>query len=152
MNRLDLITLDDQHNTSDCLFRYGVFVNLSIQKQNANLNNDFAVNGVALIDTGCEITSIHPDVVDQLNLVHSGTGSVIEVDNKTACTFFNARFAICFPNRPLIIDIDNTPTAPSLKEFEHLENCIAIVGRDILQHCILTYNGIAKTASLEYPD
>jgi len=88
------------------------------------------VNVNALIDTGASSTVITPRVADQLGLIHTGFQKVTSVQDEQQRPVYYG--FIIFPwGGAKEIPIISCP----LKNFD------CLIGRDILMHWYLTYNG-----------
>lgn len=104
----------------------------------------------ALVDTGASFTSIEPQVLQALNLTPTGTIEIVtpSTGNQTHTTeTFDIDFAIggATPqDLPLLI--------PNLRiaacELYLRQGIHALIGRDILNRCILVYNGSINAFSL----
>lgn len=84
----------------------------------------------ALIDTGASSSVIHPDVAAKLGLVHTGYQNITSVQNTEKQPVYFGTMAFSWGARkelPLI-------ACP-------LTNVQCLIGRDVLQHWYLTYDG-----------
>jgi len=116
----------------------------------ANLPQPKPVKIRALIDTGASHTCIDPSVMKSLALTPRGstlcntptTGSQpVEKDE------YDVAFLIPAPDgQPLV----HTTLAVMEAEFLQHQKFHALIGRDILKGCILTYNGSAGLFMLAY--
>jgi predicted aspartyl protease len=109
-----------------------------------------AQNIRALVDTGASGTCIDPMVFQALGLQPTGTTPMITastgqtpVDAETydvSITVPNG------PNQPLVIP----NMAVSASQLFMAQGFHALLGRDILQRCVLTYNGSMQFFTLAY--
>lgn len=104
----------------------------------------------ALVDTGASFTSIEPGVLAALNLTPTGTIDIVTPSTGAGVhttDTYDVDFLIGGPtpsDPPL--SIPNLRVAASelfLKQGIH-----ALIGRDVLQRCILVYNGSLNSFSL----
>lgn len=109
-----------------------------------------AQNIRALIDTGASFTCVDPMVFQALGL--QPTGSTPMLTPSTGQTPVNADtydVGIVIPNAPNpALVITNMPVGAS--ELFQAQGFHALVGRDILQRCVLTYNGSIALFTLAY--
>jgi hypothetical protein len=105
----------------------------------------------ALIDTGASFTSIDPAVLAALNLTPTGTIEIVTPSTgqgtHTADTY-DVDFKIGAGPNDIPLSISNLRIASCdlfLRQGIH-----ALIGRDILQRCILMYNGSASIFSLAF--
>lgn len=110
------------------------------------------VDGMALIDTGATITSIHAPILAGLGIQPVGIANVGTAGGPQQQSTYPARFS--FPGTPLpgfelarVIGCDltgqtvlNQPQRP----------VIGLIGRDVLAKAILVYNGSAGMFSLSF--
>lgn len=131
-------------------------VGVSQARQNALYAAHLAIPSVvqifALVDTGASCTRIDPSVLQSLQLTPTGstamntpsTGAAPHVANQ-----YDVRIVIPGPG----------PTYPAF--FSHTVPVVeaqllstqgfhALIGRDILQHCLLAYNGALGMFTLAY--
>ena len=109
-----------------------------------------AFQGLGLIDTGASCTSIDPSVITALNLTPTGRASVLTPS--TGATLHETdQFDIA-----LLIPADNlaplfVSAMPVISsELLQAQGFHALIGRDVLQSCILTYNGSMNLFTLAY--
>jgi len=108
----------------------------------------------ALIDTGASCTCIEPSVLETLQLTPKGqvptytpsTGaSPHQCDQYDISLFIpGATTAITPFNRPNLLVIAAT------KDSLHPQGIQGLIGRDVLEHCLLQYNGTMGTFTLAY--
>ena len=106
----------------------------------------------ALIDTGASCTCIDPSVLTSLQLAPTGT-----VTLNTPSTGSQPHVAYQY-DISLVIPGPSAGHAPLV--FQNLAVCCtellvaqgfhALIGRDVLQHCVMTYNGSAGFFTLAY--
>lgn len=103
----------------------------------------------ALIDTGASFTSVEPEVIEALALTPTGTVDIVTPstgkDVHTTSTYDVDLIIGAGPNEiPLVIRNLRIATAELyLKQGIH-----ALIGRDVLQRCVLIYNGATNSFSL----
>lgn len=110
------------------------------------------VQGRALIDTGASCTSVDPTVLDQLQLTPTGSVQVL-----TPSTGHNPHItdqydlAIVIPGASKSDAPLHFPIVPVIaSELLQSQGFHALIGRDILWHCVLIYNGKGPYFSLAY--
>jgi predicted aspartyl protease len=92
----------------------------------------------ALIDTGAFSSAITPKVAATLKLIQTGTQKVTSVNNEEEQPVYFAK--LIFPwGRHKEVQVISCP----LKG-----NFDCLIGRDILQHWLITYNGIDGTITI----
>ncbi len=108
------------------------------------------VDGVALIDTGASITSIHAPILIGLGINPVGVINVGTAGGPQQQSIYAARFS--FPGTPLpgfelaqIIGCDLTG-----QTVLNQRPLIGLIGRDVLESAILVYNGSAGMFSLSF--
>ncbi len=102
----------------------------------------------ALVDTGAAGCSVEPGIIAQLGLPRSGIGLI----NAPALTGFagttqhDASLAILNPSAPPLVfhDLSVLSLALGVPMYQ------VLIGRDVLDHCRLVYDGIARTFELTY--
>ena len=85
----------------------------------------------ALIDTGASSTVISPTIADELNLVHTGYQDVTSVHNNE--------------ERPVYFGFIQFPWGKGAEIAMvscDLRNIECLIGRDILRHWHMSYNGV----------
>ena len=102
----------------------------------------------ALLDTGASCSVIDSSVVRSLNLIQAGTVEGHTPSPAEAPQTFNL-YDVClaFAKPQVKIMSLNLPVAEArLVE----QGFLALIGRDVLQHCLLVYNGPLKSFSLSF--
>lgn len=90
-----------------------------------------SLNVGALIDTGARSSVISPEIADGLNLIHTGYQKVLSVQDEQEQPVYYG--FIVFPwGNGMEIPIVCCP----------LRNVDCLIGRDVLKHWYLTYNGV----------
>jgi len=87
----------------------------------------------ALIDTGASNSIIKPEIAQQLNLTHTGYQKINSVQNQQRQPVYYGRLQFHW-NVGKDIPIASCPLPASFYD--------CLIGRDILQHWCLTYNGV----------
>ena len=100
--------------------------------------------GTALIDTGATVTTIDTQVPRDLKLRQSGTVESVGIGGRVKG--FTVACAVNI--KGLVVTV---PRAHCHELTKYTKDLLALIGRDVLQHMILTYNGLAGTISLELP-
>jgi predicted aspartyl protease len=100
------------------------------------------VSGLALIDTGATTTCINKEAADAMGL------PVIDVGKMSSATHVDEPsnihpIKIEFVGVPITVEVERAMCA-NLKQF----GLLALIGRDLLVHCNLVYNGFAGTITL----
>jgi hypothetical protein len=118
--------------------------------QAANQPIPAPVDGMALIDTGATITSIHAPILTGLGINPVGVANVGTAGGPQQQSTYPARFS--FPGTPLpgfemaqVIGCDLTG-----QTVLNQRQLIALIGRDVLANAILVYNGSAGMFSLSF--
>lgn len=113
---------------------------VQLTQQGQSLPNP--ITGFALIDTGASMSCIDNNVAQQLNL------PVINVANMASASHSSTQaniYPVKFEILGWGITLDSNQTMGAALQVQGL---IALLGRDLLQHCILIYNGNTGTISL----
>lgn len=104
----------------------------------------------ALIDTGAQITCLSPDCTRSLDLPLTGVRLVNapELSGLIPTSFREIRISILTSEEVVtpLIDLPNLPIAEldlTGLEFE------AVLGRDVLKHCVFLYDGLNETFTLK---
>lgn len=139
-----------QGKTPDEIFyEYGPLVNVEVRAESENDNpGSLVASGYALLDTGAGKTSIMHSIIGQINAHHVG-------QETEWGAFTDAVQVQTFQVYVKLIDLDleYSSHASSLNITRLLnKGIIAIIGRDLLQHCILNLNGPNASFTLSYPD
>lgn len=108
------------------------------------------VDGIALIDTGATITSIHAALLIGLGINPVGVANVGTAGGPQQQSTYPARFS--FPGTPLpgfelaqVIGCDLTG-----QTVLNQRPLIGLIGRDVLARAVLVYNGSAGMFSLSF--
>jgi len=100
------------------------------------------VAGLGLIDTGASVTCVDEDAATQLQL------PVIDVVNMSSASHASHQ-ANVYPIRVGIAGLPMAINAPrAIGAALKAQGLIALIGRDILGHCTLFYNGMAGSITL----
>jgi predicted aspartyl protease len=100
------------------------------------------VSGIALIDTGASHTCIDAESAQAMNL------PVIDVV-KMASASHDATDQNVYPIQIELAGLPITIQAPrAIGAALKPQGLLLLIGRDLLQHCALTYNGMAGTITL----
>lgn len=100
------------------------------------------MTGIAVIDTGASITCIDREVIAKLNVPAVGYTDVFTPSGSERQNTHPAKFS--FPGTKLPEINFSAVLASKLKE----QKIIALIGRDVLSHFILMYNGPAGIFTL----
>ena len=91
-------------------------------------------SGRALIDTGASVTCIDQSAADKLNLPVIDVGKMTSASHAAVdCNVYPVKFEI----QGFVSVNANRAMGAELKS----QGLIALIGRDLLQHCTLYYNG-----------
>jgi predicted aspartyl protease len=100
------------------------------------------VEVTALIDTGATVTLITSVLAEQLALTATGSGKISTVTQESVeCPLYRVRLLF---SEATVHDL-TVYAAPWQRE---LYQCI--IGRDVLKHGVLVYNGLTNTFSLNF--
>ncbi len=109
------------------------------------------VSGLALIDTGASTSAVESGVIQQLGVQPVGMGNVTTPTGSESRLFYPARFS--FPGTDLP-DMDFQQLLGADLSLQKIHGwtspLIALIGRDILQHFLLVYNGPSGAFSLAF--
>lgn len=105
------------------------------------------VIGVALIDTGASVTAVHQDVFTSLAVSAVGSATVGSANGPSQKPTFPAK--ISFPGTQLQgIGFNQVLSCDLTGQLVNGQQVIVLMGRDLLQHFILIYNGPGGTIAL----
>lgn len=100
------------------------------------------VSGLALVDTGATTTCIDGETAVQMGLAANGTAKMSSASHdNTDCLTYPVRLIFTGWN----VNLD---AAKAMGVAIGKQGIIALVGRDLLQNCLLVYNGVDGTFSL----
>lgn len=101
------------------------------------------IDVTALIDTGASGTAVSKKVVDGLQLVPRGVTSIAtpSSDSHQANIY---DISLHFPNRVMF------PIVQAIEASLTTQNIDCLIGRDVLQHVVLTYTGFTNTFTLSF--
>ena len=130
------------------------FVGVSVPRQLALTGAKQAVpNAVrirALVDTGASCTCIDPTVVTTLGLTPTGQTPMSTPSTGTtphiADSYDVSLLIPCMNKAPLVFQTIAIVSVPLLAP----QGFHALIGRDVLKHCLLNYNGAAAMFTLAY--
>lgn len=98
--------------------------------------------GIALIDTGAASTCIDSNIAQQLKL------PVVNVVNIASASHASTQLNVY----PIQIEVVGLPISievlNAIGAALNAQGLIALIGRDVLQHCTLFYNGISGSTTL----
>ena len=100
------------------------------------------VSGLALIDTGANVTCVDQDAANQLQL------PAIDVVQIASASHAAAEQNV-YPIQIEVMGLPITVNAPrAVGAPLAAQGILVLMGRDVLQHCVLVYNGPAGSISL----
>jgi len=100
------------------------------------------VSGIALIDTGATSTCIDDEAARQLQL------PVVDVVNVASASHASTQQNV-YPIQIEVVGLPISFEAPNaIGAALAAQNLLALIGRDVLQHCTLFYNGITGEITL----
>ncbi len=100
------------------------------------------ISGIALIDTGASSTCIDSNVAQQLEL------PVVNVVNIASASHASSQQNV-YPIQIEVVGLPISIEAPNaIGAALNSQGLIALIGRDVLQHCTLFYNGITGAFTL----
>ena len=139
-----------QIHSSDVLQRQGPFVQVTIgiaqsiaeQLLQQGQSLPSPISGVALIDTGASSSCIDSEIARQMML------PVVNVVNVASASHASTQQNVY----PIQIEVVGLPisieTPNAIGAALGAQGLIALIGRDVLQHCTLFYNGISGSFTL----
>ena len=119
----------------------------ALKKANRPVPSPIMIRG--LIDTGASCTSLDPSVLSALGIVSTGTTPIHTPSTKLGVPHVAKQYdiSVVLPH-PMI---NRTFSAIPVIESELAQLGIhALIGRDILAVCLLTYDGTAQTFTLGF--
>lgn len=122
----------------------GVPAALATVLMSRNMPVPAPVSGVALIDTGATLCTVDQSIMQALNIPPFGTTTIHTGAGPTQCPTYPA--SLSFPGTPLPnLNFTNFWSAPL-----QAQGIIAIIGRNVLRHFVVVYNGPGGSISLAY--
>ncbi|MBF0459568.1 MAG: hypothetical protein HQK99_16885 [Nitrospirae bacterium] len=139
---LDNITPPDLLWVRGPLIAVRIEIPLSLEKSliQDNISVPQPITGWGLIDTGAIATAVDINVIESLELVPVDRGIVLTPQGSAEQDKFSLRIMLTG------LTTMNAPKVFGSKLKEH--GVIALIGRDILKHCVLVYNGTTGSCSL----
>ena len=129
-----------------------LIIGVSAPRQSAMKDNGLAIPppvvGRFLVDTGASCSMIDDSIVSALNLQPTG-----QCDIHTPSTGTVAAKAFQYDIALMIHHDDNVrffPTLPVISNNFGTQNIQGLLGRDVLEKCLLVYDGTAQTFSLAF--
>lgn len=113
-----------------------------LQKEKKLIPNP--ITGKALIDTGAQTTCVDEGALKALGLLPVGQIGVSTPDGSNMMLQYPVKLE--FPASPIPPLEFNSVIGANLKD----QDIIALIGRDILSHCILIMNGPAGSYSISF--
>ncbi|MBI3823744.1 MAG: retroviral-like aspartic protease [Planctomycetes bacterium] len=105
----------------------------------------------ALIDTGAEITCVDPRLIEELGLPFEGAvvANVPALEDTTFAFQYDASVKILHPsgldaNHLIVTDMPVMELPLNVLGYQ------VLIGRDVLKHCMLLYNGLRERFTLKY--
>ncbi|MBF0567513.1 MAG: hypothetical protein HQK95_01465 [Nitrospirae bacterium] len=99
-----------------------------------------AITGWGLIDTGATITAVDDAIIKSLGLLPIDRGKVLTPQGSAEQDIFSLRITLSNLTKVNVYKVFGS----TLKE----QGFIALIGRDILKHCVFVYNGTTGSCSL----
>ena len=101
------------------------------------------ITGLALIDTGASITAVdREEIINKFNIQPIGITEVVTPSGRAKQNIYPVSLSFpgtSLPRVPLVIAVGS-----ELKQ----QNFVVLIGRDILSHCVLVYNGTGAIITL----
>ena len=118
-----------------CTFRVSSEYRLVVPVNIANPDTGQEMTVEAELDTGAETTAIHQDIVETLQLPNVGTQLIHSTNSTVICKRNRADVTLQF-KEGIQVELGT--------QYVHggITACQCIIGRDILSHGLLIYNGI----------
>jgi hypothetical protein len=102
------------------------------------------VKAVAMIDTGASGTGVTPGLVQQLGLAPVGTSKMSTPSTVAAVEAAVYNLGLAFPNG---VSIPSVMALEAPLGGQHIQ---CLIGRDVLQHCVLNYVGYINQYTLSF--
>jgi hypothetical protein len=102
----------------------------------------------ALIDTGASGTCVDPAILGPLGLTPTGSISIhtpTTAGMPISCDQFDVALGIDHPKNPMVL-----LTVPVISTALAAQGIQALIGRDVLQNCLLIYDGAAGNLTLAF--
>lgn len=129
-------------------FMVGLSLPRSMALKEAGLDAPNPISLRGLIDTGASVTCIDPEALLPLSLVPTGTMPIVTPSTGNTphlCNQYDVGIMIYHPEKQIFVF--NMPIIESrLRSFGY----DALVGRDVLEKCLLVYNGADATCTLSF--
>jgi hypothetical protein len=165
IRRLHLVQGDREATRPEALEYGGAFAHCHFihpsHSDESILKNDPipSLSGIAILDTGSDHSAIRRDAVDWLGLTPNtekreskgahGDASVELCEWKIVLTGLSS----------LIVTVNGFISEGLAGNGEKVDtlsyygkDCIGLIGRDVLRHCILVYDGPSGACTVEYPE
>lgn len=104
--------------------------------------------GFAIIDTGCKITSVDDGTIKGLGVSPVGVGTTNTAAGQVTQNIYPAHVKL--PRTTIEIDYNSVFSSDLSKVIFNGQPIIALIGRDILAHCVFIYNGKSGMYTFAY--
>jgi predicted aspartyl protease len=95
------------------------------------------IKALAMIDTGATSSVVRPDIIEMIGLSPIGIAR-INTPTTEGVECYQYQAAIVFPNN---VAVETTDLIEAPLQGQHIQ---CLIGRDILKHGVLIYNGYAQ--------
>ena len=99
---------------------------------------------VAMIDTGASGTVVTPGIIQQLGLAPVGVSKMSTPSTTAAVDAAVYNLGLAFPNG---VSLPSVTALEAPLGGQHIQ---CLIGRDVLQHCVLTYVGYINQYTLSF--
>lgn len=106
------------------------------------------ITGWALIDTGATLTAVNADTATQLGVSPVGVASGGTAGGQVQHSLYPVR--LMFPGTGLDIEFGQAAGVNLTGQVVGGHQIVALIGRDVLAGCVLTYNGPGGMFSLSF--
>jgi len=105
------------------------------------------LQGLGLVDTGASVSMVDLDAIASLDMRPVGTATLTTAGGPSQSPLYPVRLGIVLPGKaPVLVAAFSHITAGPLKR----QGLLALVGRDILQHGVVFYDGTLGSVTIGF--
>ena len=127
----------------------GVFALATIYAEGVDISKTKGLNGKLLIDTGADASLISKSAISKLGLAKYDEHSVSDANSDSKEAVYKIQMEIFGTGRALTLD--RIRRSDAIDKY-YPQDVLGVIGRDVLAHCKLVYDGVNGTATFEYDD